>query len=317
MEDELRSLLEQRYNLGAITALDKLKDGVSNTNYKVTADKGAFVVRVCRYEPQNQIAVMIPFLDFAGNHDIPTPKLIHTRDGDTHVFLNENPIVVTSFVQGSTRDIGSLSEGAIGSFATSLAKFHNSAYMPTINSATLHPRYILGVYDTYARETLPPSSGATDGFETTLRRDFKYFSSSDFLAKFESLPEHVVHGDLIPGNVMFTEDDSVAAFIDLEEIGRSTRLLDIARVITTWFRKNNMFLEDDLKHFIHTYTEKSPLTEQEVRMLLPVVRYVTFRHAVFNIKMLVQNRLNSLADNEEVNVYLEIEQNGLPTVAQY
>lgn len=314
MEEELRALLEREYDFGSVQELFCLKGGVSNTNYRVTTSTGVYVARVCRYEPENQLNVMVPFLEVATRHGVPTPRLVRTRNGNAHVMLGEAPVIVTSFVDGETGQTDTMGMAQIAHFAVSLAKLHACNWQPSINCLTLHPSYILGVYRQFADTQLTDELGAPASFKQDLAHDYTHFSSDAFLHPFEALPRHVVHGDLIPGNVMFAEDGTVSAFIDLEEIGMSTRLLDIARVMTMWFFRDGAFEIQLLRHFMGAYTEASSLTDGEQVMLEQVTRYVTFRHAVFMLKMVAQRRISSLARNEDIAVYYYVKEHGVPVL---
>ena len=58
-----------------------------------------------------------------------------------------------------------------------------------------------------------------------LKQDHGYFSSGLIQDKLDTLPTGLIHNDLIPDNILF-KDDTVASFVDLEEIGQGIMLLD-------------------------------------------------------------------------------------------
>jgi Ser/Thr protein kinase RdoA (MazF antagonist) len=305
IKSKLKQILESEYGIRNIDSIEPIKEGVSNLNYKVVSEKEVYVARVCRYEPENQLRVMLPFLVFAEENSIPAARLFRTLGGELSTVVDDDPVVVSTFIEGSTLHKEEVSDVNVKDLAHNLAKLHGLQWQPEINSATLHPSFILNVYEQWRDQLQLDHVGFSDHLKSALESDHKKFSGDEFLSKFNCLPKQVVHGDLIPGNVMFSEQGSLVAFVDFEEVGIETRLLDISRILTTWFFDGDRFKKEQLQMFMYTYENVAPLRFEEKELFSDVLRYITFRHAVFVSRMLIQGRLSSVERNEEIAVYLQ------------
>jgi Ser/Thr protein kinase RdoA (MazF antagonist) len=98
MESKLKQILESEYGIQNIDSIEPIKEGVSNLNYKVVSEKEVYVARVCRYEPENQLRVMLPFLVFAEENSIPAARLFRTLGGELSTVVDDDPVVVSTFI---------------------------------------------------------------------------------------------------------------------------------------------------------------------------------------------------------------------------
>lgn len=302
MESGLIQILGDHYQLGNISSLAPVKTGVSNLNFKADTSSGNYMVRICRFEPENQLRVMVPFLQFAEQAHFPAPRLILTKEEKPNTYLDNDPVIVTTLVPGTHIKPTDLTEERLSSLSKTLQALHRLDWYPENNSETLHPSFILKIWDEYKDQPRTFTYDRAQELYDYLQQDYARFSSEQFLAMFQKLPAHVVHGDLIPGNILF-DHDQVSALVDLEEIGKATRLLDIARFITVWLFDGKVVNEEQKLLFLNTYNTDRPLTSEEEKALPIIIHYVTFRHAVFIYRMAIQGRVTDLEQNPELQAY--------------
>lgn len=83
-----------------------------------------------------------------------------------------------------------------------------------------------------------------------------------------TLPLQLVHGDLTPGNVLFSQAARTAAFIDLDHLPLAPRTWDIGTYLSRRLRRlpHPVALEH-VSRFVRGYHGTSPLDEAEIRAI--------------------------------------------------
>ena len=294
MPTDISNILTHEYQLGEIASITRLKSGVSNENYKVVVDNGQYVVRVCHFEPQNQIKTMIPFLEYAETTGYPAPRLVRTKTGAAYFGPETEPVVVTTLVPGQAATDTDINENKLASLGASLANFHKINWSPVLSPKTTNTTYILNVYTQFVDADIMPSDEVRQ-FMHILAEDYAYFSAAETQVLFDSLPQGLIHNDVIPGNVLF-DDDVVTSFVDLEEVGRGIMLLDIARVLNSWCFVNNQPAELRFAAFLRSYEENRPFTTDEIAMITKAMHFIGFRNSVYGLKMLAQRRIECISN---------------------
>jgi len=293
----LKEILEKNYSLGKIIDIETVKSGVSNENYRVKTDTGGFFARVAHFEPENQIKVMLPFLEYAETVDFPAPRLVHTKVGAGFVGEQSSPVIVTSAIDGTPGSYETINNAKLSSLGGTLSDLHQLEWATGTDSVTANTGYILGVYDEFA-----PKFIANDDEDlalcSVLEEEYRYFTLRDTQQKLQNSPKGLIHNDIIPSNVLF-DVDSVVAFVDLEEISQGIMLLDVSRVINSWCFSGGAFMPERVRAFLASYDQRRPLSDFELRELPTVMRFVSFRNSVYALKMLVQGRLTSPKDSKD------------------
>ena len=147
MSLNIESILLENYPFKKILDLTLLKGGVSNSNYLFSDGSQKYVVRICLFEPKNQINSLIPFLKYFEANEYPAPRLVRTDDGRDYVQNDDKPIVVTKYLEGDTANNFSIDTRHLKSLAQLVANFHNLEYSPQNTPITLDPDYIFNLYD--------------------------------------------------------------------------------------------------------------------------------------------------------------------------
>lgn len=293
----VQDVLSDNYDVGTIQDVASIKSGVSNENYRIATTTGEYVLRVCHFEPQNQVNVMLPFLEYAATVNYPAPRLVKTANGQGFYATEDGPVIVTTVVDGDSGTYEGINDDQLISLGASLARLHKLAWNPQEGSKTNNTTYILDVYNQFSGAEIEDSPENKD-FLAVLEQDYRLFSSAHMQAELGMLPTGLIHNDLIPDNVLF-KDDTVASFVDLEEIGRGIMLLDVARVLNSWCFVNEEPQADRMAAFLKSYNESRPLTSDEVDMLPVAMHFVSFRNSVFGLKMLAQKRIATIAESKD------------------
>lgn len=300
MSTDIQNLLKNEYQLGTIHAITRFKNGVSNENYYVVTSTGQYVARVCHFEPQNQINVMLPFLEHAEIINYQAPRLIKTGTGAAFVGPDTEPVLVMTAEQGQPGNYETINTNKLASLGSSLANLHRINWNPEQPSITANTTYVLNAYSNLVVNLAV--TNVTSEILQVLREDFEYFVNPNMQITLTSLPYGLIHNDIIPGNVLF-QNDSVVTFIDFEEVSQGIMLLDIARVLNSWCIVDNQLVESRFRAFLTSYNRSRKLTDDELRAMPIVMRFIAFRNSVYGLRMYAQKRIQNVSyDNEYENL---------------
>jgi Ser/Thr protein kinase RdoA (MazF antagonist) len=309
-ELDVKSILLEYYPFKEILKLSLLKGGVSNDNYVFSDRSQKYVARVCLFEPENQIDLMIPFLTHAEETNYPAPRLIQTRDGRDHLHNSGKPIVVTEYLEGASADNISISTLHLKSLAKLVAGFHKIQWSPPKIPITLDPDYIFQRYD-QVKDYKP-----TDKDDESLRLIelvdvyYKKFKEAKFSDAVKNLPHGITHGDINLGNVLL-DGDTAVSLLDFEELGVSWQLQDIGMILVTWTFPKGKPNKDYIETFLKEYDLHRPLEQIEKENIVNVTEFIAFRQCVYAKSMMSKGNMKSAKDFSSYWTLLYLYEHGL------
>jgi Ser/Thr protein kinase RdoA (MazF antagonist) len=294
-DSEIKSILETYYPFNNVSHLQILKEGVSNKNYVFSDGKQKYVARVCLFEPENQLKAMVPFLKYAENTGYPAARIIKTTNGSDYIKSYENPIIVTSYLQGDTANHIAIKTQHLASLAQLVANFHNLDWKPTNTPITLNPDYIFDVYDRI--KDYRPTDKDADSIRLIELVDlyYKKFKETNFTELAKSLPQGITHGDINLGNVLL-EGNKAISLLDFEEMGVSWQLQDIAMILVTWSFPNGEPNREFINTFLKEYELYRPLAKIEKENIVNATEFIAFRQCVYAKSMMSKGRMESAKD---------------------
>lgn len=259
--EELETFLSA-YDLGSAHVFKGIAEGVSNSNYYLQTEKGAFILTL--YESRVE-AEDLPFylglmehLARAGLH-CPTP--LHARDGKTTRRLNDRQAAILSFLDGvSLRR--PLPEHCMAAGAA-LAELHaaGARFSGKRNNA-------LGLngWRTLVRDCAADADTIAEKMRATIEEELA-FLETNWPAP---LPSGIVHADLFPDNVLFV-DNKISGIIDFYFACNDALAYDLAVTLNAWcFEADGAFNLTKARALICGYEAKRPLEKAE-RAAFPVL----------------------------------------------
>ncbi len=99
-DSELEAFLAD-YDIGSPVSFKGIAEGVENTNYVLTTERGQYMVTLYekRVDPRD-LPFFLGLMDHLAERAINCPRPIHARDGNALRTLAGKPAAVTSFLQG-------------------------------------------------------------------------------------------------------------------------------------------------------------------------------------------------------------------------
>lgn len=276
--EELVSFLTS-YDVGELVSHEGIEQGVSNTNYFVTTDKGRFVLTL--FEPHRVRTEDIPFfIDYTivlEEHGVPCPKTLIRKDSAAVSLLKDRPAALFSVLDGEGGHVGMLTPKLCQRAGETLALMHNAA-QPIKSISPNH--FGLKRWQDWVTSIGPAMNDiAPDMFRFCA-------DETDWAAAHwpKDLPAGAIHADFFPDNVFFKDGD-VSGVIDFHFVCTDLFAYDLAIALNAWsFDENNNFRAERMDAMMRGYNSIRPLTKAEIVSLPVLLRAAALRFLLSRIE---------------------------------
>lgn len=257
-DDDLDAFIAQ-YDIGALESCKGIAEGVENSNFLLTTDRGPFILTL--YEKRvnpDDLPFFLGLTEHLSANGFPCPLPVKARDGIALRELCGRPAAIISFLKGMWPRKISLSHCA--QLGTSLAKMHQAAdgfSLTRANALSVSGwRPLFDLARDRADEVLP---GLADEIAAEL----------DYLEAHwpTDLPRGVIHADVFPDNVFFLHD-TLSGVIDFYFACNDLLAYDLAICLNAWcFEGDKTFNATKARLMISGYLKQRPMTDVELDAL--------------------------------------------------
>ena len=257
-DDELRVFVAL-YDIGEVLACKGIAEGVENSNYLLTTERGNFILTL--YEKRvalEDLPFFISLMDHLARQGVPCPTPVRARGGEALRQLCSRPAAIVTFLTGMwPRRIEPFHCAGLGS---ALADLHRAGG----SFAGRRPNN-LGV--TGWRRLYEASAARAGELQQGLAAEL-----GDELAFLEAswpqgLPGGVIHADLFPDNVFF-RDREVSGLIDFYFACSDFLAYDLAICLNAWcFEPDGSFNVTKARLLVRQYHAARPLDAAELAAL--------------------------------------------------
>ncbi|OED41497.1 homoserine kinase [Endozoicomonas sp. (ex Bugula neritina AB1)] len=275
-EQDINQLLEQ-YDIGELVSFTGIDGGVENTNYFIDViNEGIntrYVLTLFEYLPVQALPFFIHLTDELTVGGIPAPASIRDRTGQALHSLKGKPAIIAPCLPG--QHIKHLSDTHCQQMGTMLAQIHNIG-----KSSKLQQENQRGVqWLAQQQQRLQPLLDKKD----SELMDSQWQSIIKSLAKFNNLPEGLIHGDLFHDNVLF-DDNRITGVIDFYNACHDWLIYDVAVTVNDWCLNKDLTLNPLLcRAFLDAYSLVRPFTPEEKQAWPVMLRLASFRFWVSRI----------------------------------
>jgi homoserine kinase type II len=256
--EDLGALL-QGYDIGRPLTFKGIAEGVENSNFLLQTERGAFILTL--YEKRVREADLPFFLglmEHLAARGIACPKPVRRRDGAPSMTVNGRPAALLTFLSGvSLRHPDAAHCAAAGA---SLAELHEAGLD--------FPLYRPNALDRLGwRDLTRAVAERADGVEPGLR-DLIEATLRDLEARWpRPLPSGVIHADLFPDNVLFT-DGRISGLIDFYFACDDAFAYDLAVLMNAWcFGTDGTYDVARSRSLLAAYRARRALSEREIAAL--------------------------------------------------
>ena len=269
VSDDALAAFVARYEIGEMTSLKGIAEGVENSNYLLTTDKSRYILTL--YEKRTSRADLPFFLglmEHLAARGLSCPLPMRDRDGQMLQELAGRPAALVTFLDGlSIRRPQVRHCAALGAALAALHKAGEGFSIRRANGLTLPGWHELNGRLGKDAATIIP------GLDKLIADELALLSATWPM----DLPEGVIHADLFPNNVFFRGDE-LTGLIDFYFACNDFLAYDLAVSVIAWcFEDDGAFNITKGRALIAAYDAARPLTAAEVDALPLLARGAALR----------------------------------------
>lgn len=249
-EAQLQNFL-QDYDLGNLVEHEGISDGIENTNYFVTTDKGEYVLTLFEVLTAKELPFYLELMAFLNEHNIPSAHPFVNKQHNYLGELNNKPAILMQRLHGKSVEQPSIAQcEAIGNVLADLHMRGESFTMKHDNSRGARWRNNTG------KQLMALLSAEDAQF---LQAELTEYAKHDFT----ELPRGVIHADLFRDNVLF-DGEQLTGLLDFYNACNDFLLYDLAIAVNDWCLADEGRMDFELLHAMgNSYCQVRSLTDAE------------------------------------------------------
>jgi homoserine kinase type II len=267
-DDELRAFIA-RYEIGAVLSCKGIAEGVENSNFLVTTERGNFILTLYekRVAPAD-LPFFIALIEHLAKRGVPCPTPLRGRDGAALRSLCGRPAALVTFLSGMwPRRIEPFHCAGVGRALADLHRAGASFAMTRANDLSVDGwRRLYEACAIRAAEVRP-------GLAEEIGAELAALAASWPCG----LPRGVIHADLFPDNVFFRERE-VSGLIDFYFACTDFLAYDLAVCLNAWcFESDGSLNVTKARQLLDGYRRVRPLSAAELAALPQLARGAALR----------------------------------------
>jgi homoserine kinase type II len=267
-DEELTRFLT-RYDIGALVGYKGIAEGVENSNFLLTTEKGHYILTLYEKRVRREdLPFFLGLMDHLAARGIPCPTPVHDRSGASLQELAGRPAAIVSFLNGySIRRPRVPHCAPVG---RALADLHLAGSgFPLRRENALS----LAGWRQLVAATADRADMAAQGLGEEISRELAFLEG----AWPGDLPAGVVHADLFPDNVFF-RGEAMSGLIDFYFACNDLFAYDVAVCLNAWcFEEPNAINVTKARALLRGYNERRAMREAEIRALPVLARGAALR----------------------------------------
>lgn len=250
------------YDIGELTHLEGIEEGVSNTNFKVETTTGLYALTLFEAAtPQDDLPWFMDYTLYLDRKGFPAPGPVLKRDGSSLGVLNGKACALIKWLPGRwPRNPDVRHAASAGEY---LARLHlTGGDFPEIRVNSMGPH----VWPHLIERCEPKAS--TNPRAEAILNDFR--AELRFLRHHwpVDLPKGAIHADYFTDNVLMNDDGVVTGVIDYYYACTDFYAYDLAVALNAWgFTPGGQPLPEMIGAFATAYAAMRPLSEAEIAAL--------------------------------------------------
>jgi len=267
-KDDLDSLLEN-YDISEINKFTGIKEGVENSNYLLENNHSKFILTIFEKRTnEDDLPFFFKLMNHLENSGIKCPQVIQDSSGKLYNYIKNKPVVLTSFLEGHS--LKKINPKHCGELGENLARFHLSS-----DKLNIKRENSLGIkqLNRLVTEVNSFKSDVPENLLETINNEYNYLKDKLPI----SLPSGIIHADLFPDNVFFT-NDKLSGIIDFYFACNDYFAYEIAICLNAWcFERNNEFNVSKAMLFLKKYNSIRKISIEELEALPTLARAAGLR----------------------------------------
>lgn len=257
-DEELEALVA-RYGIGTLVSAKGIAEGVENSNYLLRTSEGTYILTLYekRVDPQD-LPFFLGLMDHLAAKNIPCPRVLHDRDGQSLQTLAGRPAALISFLDGIwPKKIKPFHCAEVGK---ALARLHLAGQdfsMTRRNSLSLDG------WQGLVTSCADKADAVEPGLKALIETELAHLAA----AWPSDLPVGVCHADLFQDNVFFL-GENLSGIIDFYFACTDILAYDLAICLNAWcFERDRSFNVTKARLMLNGYTSVRPISRAEIAAL--------------------------------------------------
>ncbi|RTL94160.1 homoserine kinase [Ancylobacter aquaticus] len=267
--EELEAFLAT-YDLGRLRAFKGIAEGVENSNYLLQTEAGSFILTLYekRVNPAD-LPFFVGLMEHLATRGIDCPQPVRNREGVALGTLAGRPALIATFLVGtSVRRPTAANCAALG---TALAGLHKAG----ADFTAFHRANALSVagWRPLYEQAGARADTVAPGLSALIADELSVLEARWPI----DLPSGVIHADLFPDNVFFT-DGRLSGLIDFYFGCNDLLAYDVAICLNAWcFEPDGAFNQTKGRALLAAYQAERPLGAEEIAALPLLARGAALR----------------------------------------
>jgi homoserine kinase type II len=257
------------FELGRVLSFKGIAEGVENSNFFLSTERGSFILTL--YEKRVREADLPFFLGLLEHlvaKGLPCSLPVRAKDGKTWRTLNGRPAALMTFLTGlSPRKPDAAQCAELGA---ALARLHLASADYTLTRANA---LSIEGWKTLVKQCEPKANSVRMGLAALIASELRWLEQHWP----QGLPSGVIHADLFPDNVFFSEG-RLTGLIDFYFACNDAYAYDVAVCLNAWcFEGDGSFNITKGRALLTAYRAIRPFTAAEVSALPVLARGAALR----------------------------------------
>jgi len=284
-----------RFDSGRLLSFKGISEGIENTNYFVTTERGEYVLTLIEQWEADEVPYFIELMHWLAERGLPSARPIPDREGHRLHTLLGRPAALVERLLGESTEEPTVSDcrqvGAV------LAHLHRAS-----DGFPMHRDDRRGMaWRQQVAATLYPELDAATA--AVLRDEIAHHAARSW----NGLPRGVVHADLFPDNVLF-RNGAITGVIDFYYACNDLRVYDLAITVNQWCTMTDGALSRDrVLAVLRAYHAVRALEPAERAAWPDMLRYGALRFWLSRLKDKIfpkDGHLTTIKDPDAIKVIL-------------
>lgn len=257
----------QHFDLGRLTYLEGINEGIENTNYFVDTNQGKFVLTLFEWLDESELPYFLKLMSNVASAGLPCPRPIADKQGIVLQKLIGKPAALITRLKGHTIQEPNIEQcRQVGDI---LARMHLA--MKDFD----YPRDNNRDADWFYAQSTKVEAKLSYTDKGLLRSEILYQEQHKPIL--ESLPSGTIHADLFKDNVLF-DSDHLSGVIDFYYACQGCWLYDVAVAINDWCRTSDQTIHPQhYRALLSAYHVRRPFVASECDAWQNVLRRASLR----------------------------------------
>jgi len=295
--DDALAAFIARYDIGTLTSVKGIAEGVENSNYLLHTTTSPFILTL--YEKrtaESDLPFFLGLMEHLAARGLSCPVPVHARDGTVLHRLAGRPAALVTFLDGM--DVKRPKADHCGQVGAALAAMHRAgADFPMTRANALS----IAGWRALAETACPRADTVSDGLAALITGELDVISTQWP----DDLPRGVIHADLFPDNVFFV-GGTLSGLIDFYFACTDAYAYDIAICLNAWcFELDNSFNVTKARALLAGYAKVRPLQDAEARALPLLARGAALRFLLTRLVDWLDGPTDALVKPKDPREYLK------------